>query len=270
MAFLGNLSDFLPKFAVTNIVSMGQSNEYDLMGIINITDNSFVKDSRMLSRGVDAVLQKAQWMLDQGVSYIDVGACSSAPGNEFISAEQEWKRLEEPLKALFAAFGGSGVRFSVDTFRSSIVEKCLESGCEIIVNDIFAGEADARILDVTAANSLTYIAMDQTSDPYSYFVKWADIAQKKGIEDWILDPGFGFGKTVEQNWEILRCLERFLDFGRPVLSATSRKRMIYLPLGLDPMTCSEQSVEAERLAASKGASIIRTHDADKHRALMSR
>lgn len=233
------------------------------MGIINITDNSFVSASRMVSASVDQILERAAWMIEQGASYIDVGACSSAPGNEFISAEQEWKRLQEPVKALYEAFG-SKVEFSIDTFRSSIVEGCLDQGCKIVVNDIFAGSADPRILEVTAANGLKYIAMDQSSDPYAFFEKWAEIAAAKGISDWILDPGFGFGKTVEGNWDIMDQMPRFRDFGRPVLSATSRKRMIYMPLGLTPATCAQQSFEAEVKAAELGADIIRTHDLDLH------
>lgn len=243
-----------------------KDNAYALMGIINLTDNSFVTSSRMAGAGVDEILARVDWMISQGASYIDVGACSSAPGNEFVSQEQEWKRLCTPLKEMYNAFGGK-VLFSIDTFRGGIISKCLESGCKVIVNDIFAGSADPCMLDIVAANGLDYIAMDQSSDPYSFFTAWADTAEKKGIREWILDPGFGFGKTVEQNWEILQSLERFQDFGRPVLSATSRKRMIYLPLGLKPETCAEESVKAERLAASKGASIIRTHDLDRHKIL---
>lgn len=238
--------------------------QYKLMGIINITDNSFVSTSRMAAASVDRILERAAWMIEQGASYIDVGACSSAPGNEFISAEQEWKRLQEPVKELFGAFGGK-VEFSIDTFRSSIVEGCLDMGCRIVVNDIFAGSADPRILDVTATEGLQYIAMDQSADPYSFFEKWADTVERKGIRDWILDPGFGFGKTVEQNWEIMDQMPRFKDFGKPVLSATSRKRMIYIPLGLTPLTCASESVQAEIKAVQLGADMVRTHDLDLHR-----
>lgn len=237
--------------------------KYALMGIINITDNSFVSGSRLLGVSTDQLLARVQMMVDNGAGYIDVGACSSAPGNSFISEEEEWKRLKEPLRAMLEAF--PTVKFSVDSFRSGIIENCLKLGHKIIVNDIFAGIADPRILDVTRANNLSYIAMDQSSDPYTFFLQWADKAADMGIEDWILDPGFGFGKTVEQNWAIMDKLERFQDFGRPVLSATSRKRMIWIPLGLKPESCAEQSVDAEILAVEKGAAIIRTHDTDIHR-----
>lgn len=243
---------------------------YSLMGILNLTDNSFVSGSRMAGKGIDQILERVEWMRSNGASYIDIGACSSAPGNEFVDAETEWKRLEEPLRAIFSTYSSSPLQFSIDTFRSNIIEKCLGLGHEVIVNDIFSGSADPRILDVTAANSLQYIAMDQSADPYAFFRNWADTAASKGIDRWILDPGFGFGKTVQQNWDILNALERFKDFGRPVLSATSRKRMIYLPLSLTPSTCAQQSVEAELLAVKNGADIIRTHDPDIHNSLSSR
>lgn len=234
------------------------------MGIVNLTDNSFVSTSRLAGKTIDEIIGKAGRMISLGASYIDIGACSSAPGNEFIGEEEEWRRLHEPLKALFDAFPENMVGFSIDTFRSGIVERCLSMGRKIIVNDIFAGLKDPRMLDICAANGLGYIAMDQSADPYSFFEKFADTAARKGIPDWILDPGFGFGKTVEQNLMILDSLERLCDFGRPVLCAISRKRMIYIPNNLTPLTCAKESVDAELLAVSKGASIIRTHDLELH------
>lgn len=235
------------------------------MGIINLTDNSFVSTSRMAGKRIDELLQRVAGMIEQGASYIDVGACSSAPGNEFIDAGEECRRLKEPMLALYDAFGGK-VTFSVDTFRSKVIEQCLADGIAVTVNDIFAGEEDPRILDVAAANSLEYIAMDHSADPYAFFCRWAEAAISKGIDKWILDPGFGFGKSVERNWEIMNQLPRFKDFGRPILSATSRKRMIYIPKGLTPLTCAKESVEAELLAVELGADMIRTHDLDLHRA----
>lgn len=243
----------------------GNIADYSLMGILNLTDNSFVKASRMALSSLDDILSRVDWMLQQGASYIDIGACSSAPGNELVDEETEWKRLQEPLKAIFSAFGKSGVKFSIDTFRSGIIERSLNLGCEIIANDIFASEADSRMLDVVAANNLEYIPMDHSADPYAFFTAWADTAERKGIRRWILDPGFGFGKSVERNWEVMEELPRFKDFGVPVLSATSRKRMIYMPLGLESASCAKESVEAELGAVAKGADIIRTHDLDLHR-----
>lgn len=233
------------------------------MGIINLTDNSFVSSSRMAAASIDEIVARALWMADMGASYIDIGACSSAPGNEFIDEDLEWKRMHEPLKAIMDALPGN-VEISIDTFRSGIIERCLGLGRRVVVNDIFAGLADEKMLDMAVANKLCYIAMDQTADPYSFFLGWAETAAKKGLRNWILDPGFGFGKTVERNWDIMEQLPRFKDFGRPVLSATSRKRMIYMPLGLKPESCAQQSVQAELKAVELGADIIRTHDLDLH------
>lgn len=237
---------------------------YKTMGIINLTDNSFVSSSRMAAASIDEIVGKALWMVDMGASYIDIGACSSAPGNSFIDEDLEWKRMHEPLKAIMEAIPGN-VEISIDTFRSGIIERCLGLGRSVVVNDIFAGLADERMLDMAASNKLCYIAMDQTPDPYSFFEKWAEQAAGKGLDNWILDPGFGFGKTVEGNWDIMEQLPRFKDFGRPILSATSRKRMIYMPLGLKPESCAQQSVQAELKAVQLGADIIRTHDLDLHR-----
>jgi len=228
------------------------------MGIVNLTDNSFISSSRMAGKAVDEIVSLVASILEDGASYIDVGACSTAPGNEPISAEQEWGRLEKPLDALFSTF--PDVEFSIDTFRPQIIEKILKFDRRFIVNDITAGEDDARMLPLVAASGLKYIAMDRTQDPYSFFETFASKAYKSGINDWILDPGFGFGKTVQQNWDVLNSLERLLDFGRPVLVALSRKRMVYIPDGLTPDTCREKSIAAENLAISKGASIVRTHD----------
>lgn len=234
------------------------------MSILNLTDNSFLERSRMGGKSVDEVVAQVQGMIEDGAGIVDVGACSSAPGNEFISAEEEWKRYEAVMPALFATFPDTS--FSFDTFRAEVVSKLLECAAaggykgEFIVNDIFAGSADAQMLPLVASRGLKYIAMDSSSDPYAFFTEFDERARREGITDWILDPGFGFGKTIEENWRIYGALPRFHDFGKPVLAALSHKRMIYMPLELKPDTCTEQSVSAEARAVALGADIIRTHD----------
>lgn len=249
---------------------------YRLMGIVNLTDNSFLSSSRLGSADTDTVLNTVAAMLADGADIIDIGACSTAPGNKPVSAEEEWARLGSRLEELFRAFPDSV--FSIDTFYPGTVKKTLgiSRGLKhpFIVNDISSGRIIAEnnslidkpsgMLDIIASEKIPYIAMDSSNDPYAFFSSFAQTMERMGISDWILDPGFGFGKTLEQNWKILGSLERLKDFGKTVLVALSRKRMIYQPLELTPDTCSEQSVYAEKLAAHKGADIIRTHDIKLH------
>lgn len=249
---------------------------YKLMGIVNLTDNSFLSSSRLGNAGTDKILNTVAVMLEDGADIIDIGACSTAPGNAPVSAEDEWTRLGSRLEELFRAFPDT--MFSIDTFYPGTVKKVLGISGRLkhpfIVNDTSAGRIITRdnslsdkasgMLEVIACEKLPYIAMDRSDDPYAFFRTFAGIMDRLEVSNWILDPGFGFGKTMEQNWKILGSLERFKDFEKPVLAALSRKRMIYQPLGLAPDTCSGQSVYAEKLAARKGADIIRTHDIKLH------
>lgn len=237
------------------------------MGIVNLTDNSFMRSSRMAGAGERQLCERVEGMLRDGADIIDVGACSTAPGTVPVSVEEERERLRKPLVWLFRNFPSA--TFSFDTFRSAVVEDILAAsrgfGGGIIINDISAGQEDPMMLPLVAANSLEYIAMDRTDDPYAFFSALAPQLEAAGIGRWILDPGFGFGKSNERGWEILRDIGRLRDFGRPVLAALSHKRMIWQPLGLTPDSCAERSVEAEKLAASLGADIIRTHDLILHK-----
>lgn len=236
-----------------------------LMAIANLTDNSFVRADRMGELSFDALSKAIGGFLSAGADMIDIGACSTAPGNSVVSEEQEWRRLEHALPVIFESFPDAV--YSLDSFRPAVVSEALKIAVDLlhdvheqfIVNDISSG-----MPELAAEKGLQYIAMAGTSDPYSFFQDFASRAFVCGLSDWILDPGFGFGKTLDQNWDILNHLDRLSDFGRPVLVALSRKRMVYQPLGLTPDTCAEQSVAAERIAISHGASIIRTHDIKCH------
>jgi len=229
-----------------------------IMGILNLTDNSFLARSRALCLSETQLETKVREMLSDGAVIIDIGACSTAPGNEIIPEDEEWRRLERPLAFLFDAFPETA--FSIDTFRSGIVRKALGLGRKFIVNDISAGEGDREMLPTVISEGVEYIAMDSTPAPYFFFESFSEKAERIGLRNWILDPGFGFGKTIGQNRDILHNLSRLKDFGRPVLVALSHKRMIYLPLSLTPDTCTEESLKAEKLAFDSGADIVRTHD----------
>lgn len=241
--------------------------DYSLMGIINLTDNSFMASSRMAGKSIDEVLSRVSFMASNGAEYIDVGACSTAPGVEEVPMELELKRLDTVLPVLISHF--PSLKFSVDTFRPEVVKALAVHSLPFIINDVRTADENSGMVELSVALGLDYIAMDSSADPYAFFEKFSERAEKAGLKNWILDPGFGFGKTIEQNLAILENLNSLRDFGRPVLAALSHKRMIFMPAGLTPATCTRQSVEAELKSVMLGADIVRTHDTDLHKAACS-
>jgi len=241
-----------------------------IMGIVNLTDNSFVEFSRMGEVSGDELLSYADRLFSDGADIIDIGACSTAPGNDIVSESVEMERIRRGVPLLFESFPDR--IFSVDTFRTAVAAECLEIANkylkdpreQLIINDISSGSQDSSMLSFIAQHKLQYIAMADNSDPRAFFTGFIAAASRIGVDRWILDPGFGFGKTLEQNWEVLHNLSALKVFGRPILAALSRKRMIWQPLGLTPSTCAQQSVDAEKLAAQMGADMIRTHDVAAH------
>lgn len=253
---------------------MDRNRKIDIMGIVNLTDDSFYPGSRCA--GVDDALDLALNHVEGGASIIDVGACSSRPGSLPVGPDEEWKRLKPALRALRDAFPSVGI--SVDTCWSEVVEKVYDLIGDFVVNDISAGEDDPMMLKTVGKLGLSYVAMhkrgtpqqmlqlasygDVTEDVFRYFMDFSDKAEENGIADWIVDPGFGFAKTVEQNYELLRGLGRFLSLPgkRRILVGVSRKSMIYKPLGITPEE-SLAPVQVVHLAAlQNGADILRVHD----------
>ena len=217
----------------------------DIMGIVNLTDDSYFAQSRCGS--VDAVLKRTHHMVSDGADIIDVGACSSRPGSAAVGPDVEWSRLRPALEAMRRHF--PDVRISVDTYYSSVVEWVHDLIGDFIVNDISSGEDDPAMLGVVGKLGLSYVAMhkrgdsltmsglteydDVTNDLIRYFESFSVKADSFGIRDWVIDPGFGFAKTVEQNYQLLNGLERIRGNQR-VLVGVSRKSMIYNPLGITP------------------------------------
>lgn len=261
-----------------------------IMGIVNITPDSFYSGSRNMTPDgkilIDRVVERVADMIEKGAGYIDVGACSTRPGSESVDAENEWKRLKAVLRPIREVVP-PGVKISIDTFRRDIIARTLDEIGEVTVNDISAGEDDPMMLGEVAANSLEYIAMHKKGIPsdmqskcdygngvtaavMDYFREFALKADRLGIRNWILDPGFGFAKTVEQNYELLDHLAEFQAFGRPILVGISRKSMIYKPLGLTPEAPAvlERTTELHRRAIAAGASILRVHDVAEAAALL--
>ena len=262
--------------------------EIDIMGIINVTDNSFYGNSRYLGKDgrpdTGRILDKVMEMTADGAAIIDIGACSTHPGADVPDEREEWRRLEPALEAVCGKF--PDIRMSIDTFRSGIIRKAaaIVSPGKLMVNDISAGEDDPEMLHAAAEYGLPFIAMhkrgtpatmqgmcdydDVTEEVLDYFRAFAQRAEAAGVTEWILDPGFGFAKTAEQNYRLLNELGRFTEAGLSgcgedsprVLVGISRKSMIYRPLGITPEESLTQTQVLHLAALERGASILRVHD----------
>ncbi|MEF9986535.1 MAG: dihydropteroate synthase [Bacteroidales bacterium] len=258
-----------------------------VMGIININNESFYKGSRCLN--INEIDIRIKEMLANGADIIDIGACSTRPGSTPISMEQEWEYLKEPLKFIAKEFL-SGNKYinskniSIDTFHSKIVRRVYDILGEFIVNDISAGEDDVQMLKTVGELNLPYIAMHKRGTPntmqqlcnypngvvnevISYFIEFEERASKYGIKDYIIDPGFGFAKTIEQNYELFNgiaqikeTLYKKLGIKRDILVGISRKGMIWKPLNITPDEALCGTVALNLQALLNGANIIRVHD----------
>lgn len=247
-----------------------------IMGIVNLTDDSFFAGSRFLGKDGSfdpgLFLSRVASMRSEGADIIDLGACSTRPGSESVGEEEEWLRLKPALELL--AREDPGVDISVDTFRPGIVTRAFDTIGPFIVNDV-SGGSDA-MWKLVGGKGLTYVAMhtrgtpkdmqdltdydDVVSSVKSFFDGISETADAFGVKDWILDPGFGFAKTVKQNWRILRELSVFKEFGRPLLAGLSRKSFLYRPLGITPAEALPATCAANLVALQNGADILRVHD----------
>ena len=250
----------------------------EVMGIVNLTDDSYFADSRC--HDLASSLKRVEGMLAEGADIIDVGACSSRPGARPVGKEQEWLRLEPFLRHVTQSF--PGIRISIDTYWSEIVRKAYDLTGPFIVNDISAGEDDPQMLPTVGSLGLQYVAMHKrgdsvnmqdmtdyqsvTDDVAAYFMQFSEKARTNGINDWILDPGFGFAKTLEQNYRLLRELDRFRSIRRAdgtsprILVGVSRKSMVYKKLGITPEDALPATQVIHLRALQGGADILRVHD----------
>lgn len=243
-----------------------------IMGIINVTDDSYFADSRCPDSG--SVLRRAEKMLREGADILDIGGCSTRPGAECPDMETEWERLEKPLVALRKEFPDTPV--SVDTFHAGIISRAYDSIGKIIANDISAGAADPEMLPVVGKLGLRYIAMhmkgnpqtmqtlcdykDVTGEVKEYFHRLAPVLEKIGIHDYIIDPGFGFAKTIDQNYELLHNLGQLKALGHEILVGVSRKSMIYKLFNITPQEALPATQALHLEALIQGADILRVHD----------
>ena len=244
-----------------------------VMAILNVTDDSFYAGSRNMEER--AISERVVQAIEEGATIIDVGGYSTRPGAKDISLEEEWQRVERGLKCIRDI--SEDIAISVDTFRSGVVERAVALVVGIIVNDISAGEADTRMVDVVAHHKLPYIAMHMRGTPQTmqsmtqyeegicesvcrYFTQRVEFLRQRGVNDIILDPGFGFAKSVEQNFELLGGLSSLSALGYPVLAGLSRKSMIYRALDITPEESLAGTVALNWEALRQGASILRVHD----------
>lgn len=260
---------------------MENGRHIDLMGIVNLTDDSFYSGSRC-SR-VSEAMDRISLMVEEGADIIDLGACSTRPGSLPVGPDEEWVRLRPVLQEISSSF--PSVRISIDTYWSDVVRKSYGLIGDFIVNDISSGEDDPDMLPTVGRLGLDYIAMhkrgnpmtmqtltdydDVTSAVCSYFDSFALRAAQAGIRTWVLDPGFGFAKTLEQNYELLSGLSRLKkDYGShtpKILVGLSRKSMIYRPLGIDPEDALSATQALHMVSLLNGADILRVHDVKEAR-----
>lgn len=243
-----------------------------VMGILNITPDSFYAGSRMQTEA--EIAARAQQILDEGAGIIDIGAYSSRPNAENVSPREEMERLRMGLEILRKTQPGAVI--SVDTFRADVARMCVEEYGVAIINDIAAGEMDTDMFRTVAELNVPYIMMHMQGTPqnmqqhphydnllkevFLYFAQKVQQLRDLGMKDIILDPGFGFGKTVEHNYELLAHLEEFRVFELPLLVGVSRKSMIYRLLGNTPQDALNGTTVLDTICLLKGADILRVHD----------
>jgi len=247
-----------------------------VMGIINATSDSFYQNSRF--QNVEAIVDKVSQMVAEGVDIIDVGGYSSRPGAVDISIDEEITRVIPAIQIIHEKF--PDLLISIDTFRSEVAVEALTAGASII-NDISGGVQDEAIFKVAADFNAPYILMHMQGTPQTmasktdyekmmkeilfYFSNQIVKAKAAGIKDLILDPGFGFSKTIEQNFELLNNLNQLQIFGLPILAGLSRKSTIYKTLNISPEESLNGTTVMNTVALLKGASILRVHDVKEAR-----
>ncbi len=243
-----------------------------VMGILNVTPDSFYADSRKQTE--EDIRQRVREIRQQGGSIIDVGAYSSRSGADDVSANEEMERLRRGLSILREEWADAVV--SVDTFRADVARKCVEQFGVEIINDISGGQQDPAMFETVAGLGIPYILMhmqgtpqtmqqaphynDVTGEVMQYFAAKLDTLHALGAKDIILDPGFGFAKTLEHNYRLMRNMEALHVFGLPLLVGISRKSMIYSLLGITPREALNGTTVLNTLALEMGASILRVHD----------
>ncbi|CAM3898376.1 MULTISPECIES: dihydropteroate synthase [Flavobacterium] len=242
-----------------------------VMGILNTTPDSFFDGGKFNDE--KKILNQVEKMLQDGATFIDVGAYSSKPGAEFVTEEQELSRLLPVLELILKHF--PNIYLSIDTFRSNVAKRAVENGAAMI-NDISAGLLDDKMIETVAQLQVPYVMMHMKGNPQNmqslanyddivkemvfYFSERINTARRFGLNDIIIDPGFGFAKTLEHNYEVMRKMDYFSILELPLLIGVSRKSMIYKLLESTPQESLNGTTVLNTIALQRGASILRVHD----------
>lgn len=246
--------------------------EPQIMGILNVTPDSFYSDSRTPDEA--HITERVRQMMDEGADMIDIGGYSSRPGADDVTPEEEMDRLRRGLRIVRKLY--PEVPVSVDTFRADVARMCIEEEGANIINDISGGMMDRQMFRTVARLGVPYILMHMQGTPDTmqvaphydnlrrevmlYFAERIDRLCQMGAKDIIVDPGFGFGKTLEHNYELMNHLEDFAVFNLPLLVGISRKSMIYKLTGGTPQTSLNGTTVLNTISLVKGAHILRVHD----------
>ncbi|MFM1932894.1 MAG: dihydropteroate synthase [Bacteroidota bacterium] len=242
-----------------------------VMGILNITSDSFYDPSRVVQES--QIIEKCRLMIADGATIIDIGGQSTRPGAQLVDEETEIQRVEQAIRAIRKEF--PAILISVDTFRSVVLKAAHGAGADIC-NDVSAGMLDPLLIPTVAELGMPYILMHMRGTPetmqqsifegnivtevYRFFTEKIALLHAAGISDIALDPGFGFGKSLEQNYQLLNRLSDFATLGKPVLAGVSRKSMIQKVIGQNAEGALNGTTAVHCLALSRGAGILRVHD----------
>jgi dihydropteroate synthase len=242
-----------------------------VMGVLNITPDSFYDGGRY--KDAKSILNQTEKLISEGATFLDIGAYSSRPGADFISENEELKRIV-PVVELIQK-NNPDVLISIDSFRAKVIRECVSAGA-VISNDISAGKLDLDMIKTVGELGVPYIMMHMRGTPqtmknhttyqhlineiYAYFSKQIELARQHNITDIIIDPGFGFAKTLAQNYELLNQMEFFKNLNCPILTGVSRKSMIYKVLGCTAEEALNGTTALNMVALMNGACILRVHD----------
>ncbi|MEN5432790.1 dihydropteroate synthase [Sphingobacterium faecium] len=246
-----------------------------IMGILNVTPDSFF-DGGQNNKNIEQILIKTQALLDAGADIIDIGAYSSRPGAKLITSQEELDRALPAVHAISNTFPDAIL--SIDTFRADVAAACVHGGVHMI-NDVSGGTIDPEMFPTVAKLQVPYILMhmrgipenmqqltayqDIVTDVATYFGEKIATLRKFGVKDIILDPGYGFAKTIEQNYELLYRVDELHYYGLPILGGISRKSMIYKKLGLTPQEALNGTTVLNTLLLTKGVQLLRVHDVNE-------
>ncbi|HEY9361962.1 MAG TPA: dihydropteroate synthase [Chitinophagaceae bacterium] len=247
-----------------------------VMGIINTTPDSFYEGSRTIS--IEQIIEKASEMVFEGADILDIGGQSTRPNSKKISVDEELKRILPGIEKIHKLFPETII--SIDTFYAKVAKEAVQAGASI-VNDISAGKMDEAMIETVAALRVPYVLMhmqgtpqamqqnpvykDVTKEILDFFIMQTQLLKQAGIKDIIIDPGFGFGKTVQHNFELLRHFDLFKMLNYPLLAGLSRKSHIYKTLGIDVSDALNGTTVLNTISLLKGANILRVHDVKEAR-----